>query len=121
MCFRLRNFGFIRMNFPYSLNAMSIIPKGWLGEKQTQFLLWLGLDKNIYRRCHDVIIPAKSGTTQIDHILVSVYGIFVVETKNMNGWIFGDEKATFQTRKGRPETSIATRVSVSSMARSIEA
>lgn len=35
--------------------------------------------------------------------------------------IFGAVKATFQTRKGRPETSTAARVIVSSIARSIEA
>lgn len=67
--------------------------KGWLGEKATQFGMWRGLDGQVYRRLHDVIIPAKGGTTQIDHVLVSIYGVFVVETKNMDGWIFGDEKA----------------------------
>ncbi|MEJ2001268.1 MAG: nuclease-related domain-containing protein, partial [Maritimibacter sp.] len=28
-------------------------------------------------------------TTQIDHVVVSQFGIFVIETKNMKGWIFG--------------------------------
>ena len=65
---------------------------GWFGEKMVQFNFWLKLDKNIYRRCHNVIVPLANGTTQIDHILVSIYGIFVVETKNFNGWIFGNEK-----------------------------
>jgi len=27
----------------------------------------------------------------LDHVLVSVYGIFVIETKNMKGWIFGSK------------------------------
>ena len=53
--------------------------------------MWLSLDANIYRRFHDVIIPAKNGTTQIDHLLVSPYGLFIVETKNIKGWIFGSE------------------------------
>ena len=36
------------------------------------------------------MLPADDGgTTQIDHILVSKYGIFVIETKNRKGWIFG--------------------------------
>jgi len=64
---------------------------GWLGEKMVQFNLWLKLDEKIYHRCHNVIIQSANGTTQIDHILVSVYGVFVVETKNFNGWIFGNE------------------------------
>lgn len=32
-------------------------------------------------------------TTQIDHILVSTKGIFVIETKHYTGWIFGDPKS----------------------------
>jgi len=65
--------------------------RGWFGEKKTTFNMWLSLDANIYRRFHDVIIPAKNGTTQIDHLLVSPYGLFIVETKNIKGWIFGSE------------------------------
>lgn len=53
--------------------------------------MWLSLNANIYRRIHNVIIPAKNGTTQIDHILVSPYGLFIIETKNRKGWIFGSE------------------------------
>jgi len=73
------------------------IVKGWIGEKVTAAGMWLGLDGNVYRRTDDVIIPVSDGTTQIDHVLVSKYGIFVIETKNMKGWIFGsshDEKWT---------------------------
>lgn len=29
-------------------------------------------------------------SSQIDHLIVSPYGIFVVETKNHKGWVFGD-------------------------------
>lgn len=32
-------------------------------------------------------------TTQIDHILVSTKGIFVIETKHYNGWIFANAKS----------------------------
>ncbi len=53
--------------------------------------MWLSLDAKIYRRFHDVIIPATNGTSQIDHLVVSPYGIFIVETKNLKGWIFGSE------------------------------
>jgi hypothetical protein len=65
--------------------------RGWFGEKKTIFNMWLSLDKKVYRRFHDVIIPANNGTSQIDHILVSPYGLFIVETKNKKGWIFGSE------------------------------
>jgi restriction system protein len=50
--------------------------------------------RNIYRRIDDLILPSKNGTTQIDHVLVSAFGVFVIETKNMQGWIFGGEKET---------------------------
>jgi hypothetical protein len=30
------------------------------------------------------------GTTQVDHILVSRFGVFVIETKDYNGWIFAN-------------------------------
>ncbi len=64
--------------------------KGWFGEKVTAAGMWSKLDKDIYHAIHDVIIPSPNGTTQIDHILVSKYGIFVIETKNIQGWIYGD-------------------------------
>lgn len=38
-------------------------------------------------------------TTQIDHILLSPYGIFVIETKNYKGWIFGNERQRQWTQK----------------------
>ena len=41
----------------------------------------------------------QNQTTQIDHILLSPYGIFVVETKNYKGWIFGSERQKTWTQK----------------------
>ena len=72
---------------------MSNIIKGWLGEKVTTLGMWAMLDKNVYRRVDNVIINTPNGTTQIDHVVVSVYGIFVIETKNIKGWIFGAENS----------------------------
>ncbi len=45
-----------------------------------------------YHALHDLLIPLYESTTQIDHLYVSRYGIFVVETKNYAGWIYGDAK-----------------------------
>ena len=39
----------------------------------------------------DVLLKGDRGTTQIDHILVGPKGIFVIETKNYSGYIYGDE------------------------------
>ena len=72
--------------------ALPFASRGWLGELHTKFYMWLGFDTNVYRRFHNVIIPSKNGTAQIDHLLVSPFGVFIVETKNLKGWIFGSEK-----------------------------
>ena len=37
-------------------------------------------------------------TTQIDHVLVSTKGIFVIETKHYKGWIFGNPKSKLWTQ-----------------------
>lgn len=52
------------------------------------------LDGAIYELYHDLYLPRPDGegTAQIDHLVLSPYGIFVVETKNLSGWIFGRER-----------------------------
>jgi hypothetical protein len=37
-----------------------------------------------------VTLQMTDGTTQVDHILVSRFGVFVIETKDYKGWIFAD-------------------------------
>ena len=37
-----------------------------------------------------ITLKLKDGTTQIDHILVSRFGVFVIETKDYKGWIFAN-------------------------------
>ncbi|WP_417362527.1 nuclease-related domain-containing protein [Gallaecimonas pentaromativorans] len=51
-----------------------------------------------YRQFHDVTLRFGDGTTQIDHLLVSPFGVFVIETKNYQGWIFGGEKQRYWTQ-----------------------
>lgn len=36
-------------------------------------------------------LNTKGTISQIDHLVVSNYGIFVIETKNYKGWILGNE------------------------------
>lgn len=53
------------------------------------------VSSELRRRYHDwilidnIMLPSGQGTTQIDHILVSPSGVFLIETKDMNGWVFG--------------------------------
>ena len=52
-----------------------------------------------YTVYHDVYIPnGVRGLTQVDHIVTSVYGVFVIETKHYSGWIFGDEYKPYWTQ-----------------------
>lgn len=41
-----------------------------------------------YHLLNHITLKHGDGTTQIDHILVSCYGVFVIETKSYKGWIF---------------------------------
>jgi len=64
--------------------------KGQIGELKTRIQLGISLNSKTYRRFHDVFAPSGNGTTQIDHLVVSQFGVFIVETKNLKGWIYGD-------------------------------
>jgi restriction system protein len=73
--------------------------KGVTGEFIVNVLARMFLDKHVYHLIKNVTLPTEDGTTQIDHIIVSRYGVFVVETKNMKGWIFGDPDQKTWTQK----------------------
>ncbi|QTN43324.1 nuclease-related domain-containing protein [Marinobacter salsuginis] len=73
--------------------------KGKAGEAVVNLSAKLFLDKTRYHLIKNVTVPTEDGTTQIDHIIVSRYGVFVVETKNMKGWIFGNAKQRYWTQK----------------------
>ena len=82
---------------------MSFGPRftGWFGELKTVIAQNLFLSSSDYVDINNVTIRTRRGTTQIDHVIVSRYGVFVVETKNMSGWIFGSEDAPFWTKINR--------------------
>lgn len=72
--------------------------KGMLGEYIVNRAL-SELPNPEYTLVKNVTLPTEDGTTHIDHILVSKYGVFVIETKNMKGWIFGSVKQRYWTQK----------------------
>jgi hypothetical protein len=43
-----------------------------------------------YHLLNHITLRHRGETTQIDHILVSRFGVFVIETKNYTGWIFAN-------------------------------
>jgi len=75
--------------------------KGWIGEKLVNFAALKKLDKQQYKIMHDLYIPHHDGhgTAQIDHLVVSQFGVFVIETKNYQHWIFGSETQNKWTQK----------------------
>lgn len=78
--------------------------KGMTGEALANLAAWLFLDRQDYRLIRNVTLSTDEGTTQIDHIIVSRYGVFVIETKNMSGWIFGGPHQKTWTQKIFRET-----------------
>jgi len=63
---------------------------GWFGEHWTKQAL-NKLPKNEYKILNDVFIETNGITHQIDHVVVSSYGIFSIETKQYNGFITGNK------------------------------
>lgn len=71
------------------LNQAKII--GRFGEKRVSLIL-NSLPDNYYS-FNDIYIRKDDVSVQIDHVIISVYGIFVIETKNYTGWIYGSDKS----------------------------
>lgn len=71
--------------------------KGAIGEKATSSILYF-LDKSNYKVINNIVLEAAGKTTQIDHIVISDFGVFVIETKNYKGWILGGENSEYWTQ-----------------------
>jgi len=67
--------------------------KGLIGETAGAVAHWVFLEKDLYHPLNNITLQTGNGTTQIDHIVVSKFGIFVIEAKNIDGWIFGDARS----------------------------
>ncbi len=89
--YRRRNSQF-RQNWPQKDRWFRSERKGCLGETLLHQFLCEKLDNQQYLILNDIMLPTEDGTTtQIDHIVVSQWGVFVIETKTYSGWIFGSE------------------------------
>ena len=74
------------------LNSLKNRYKGWDGELTVKLMQWWYLDKKIPTYSTTLHYPISAEEPLQLTTLCSVYGIFVIETKNMNGWIYGKEK-----------------------------
>ena len=68
--------------------------KGTIGESIVSMRL-RKLKADEYTVIDNLLLKTGEKTCQIDHVIVSIYGIFVIETKNYKGWIHGNEEAQY--------------------------
>jgi len=69
--------------------------RGDIAETRVRRLLATGLEKSRYTIFNSLVIPAGGGTIRIDHVVVSKFGVFVIESQFTRGWVSGGE---FQDR-----------------------
>lgn len=72
---------------------------GWYGEKLTEReLKFANLFGKKGRILKNIYIPKEDGTTtEVDLLFITKKGLFVLESKNYSGWIFGNEKDAYWT------------------------
>lgn len=73
--------------------------RGVIGESKITALIADVLRRNLYGYVLNnlYVVKADGGTTEIDMLLVCTKGLFVFESKNYTGWIFGDDKHKYWT------------------------
>ena len=68
------------------------------GEALVTFAIQSNFAPPNYHLLNHVTLKLADGTTQIDHVLISRFGVFVIETKNYSGWIFANAKQATWTQ-----------------------
>lgn len=63
------------------------------GEAAVRRTLAARFASTAYHLLNNVTLPTEDGTTQVDHILVSRFGVFVIETKHYTGWLYANPGA----------------------------
>jgi len=79
-----------------------IFDANWVGrrgekltERELNLVKFFGRSGKVLRNLY---VPKTNGeTSEIDVIFICQKGIFVIESKNYSGWIFGDEKSAYWT------------------------
>ncbi|CAI9393729.1 NERD domain-containing protein [Niallia sp. Sow4_A1] len=71
--------------------------KGFIGEMRVNKLL--SKLEFPYKQWRDLYVPnSKRGMSQIDHVLFGKNALFIIETKNYQGWIYGSENSQTWTQ-----------------------
>lgn len=80
------------------LLLLRLLPsKGKVGEMRVASILKkFPVDR--YKLINALLLTSNGYSTQIDHIVISIYGVFVIETKFYQGWIYGGEDNEYWTQ-----------------------
>ena len=70
---------------------------GAVGEKIVASIL-AKLDREKYKILNNLTIYIDKETAQIDHLIISNFGIFIIKTKNYGGIILGEEDSNYWTQ-----------------------
>ncbi len=70
--------------------------KGFIGELDVKMSFLFMSDS--YKKHNNITLINDKTITQVDHIVVCRYGIFVIETKNYSGLITGSNNANYWTQ-----------------------
>lgn len=62
------------------------------GESLVSHAIQAKFGSSNYHLLNHITLKLKDGTTQVDHILVSRFGVFVIETKDYKGCIFANSQ-----------------------------
>ena len=92
---------------PYFVHLLWLVPlalllyvssprfRGDIAQTRVRRILASGLEKSKYTVLNDVTLPAGGGTVNIDHVVVSRFGIFLIKSQYVPGMVSGGE---FQDR-----------------------
>ena len=71
--------------------------KGTRGEAQVSAILSVLPDRE-YSVLNNLLLQSGKYSSQIDHVVVSIYGVFVIETKYYKGWVYGGGNSEYWTQ-----------------------
>ena len=77
---------------------------GAYGEYLTEYLFGNENLEGYYKTLHNIYIPYRGKTSEIDILLIHEKGIFVIESKNYSGWIFGSAEQAQWTQMLNKQT-----------------
>lgn len=86
---------------PRALSALSrglvSAIQGFVSQVRLVLTGWGAVSGPDYHHFRNVILSTSRGTAEIDHLIVSRFGLFVIENKNRSGWIFGEASDPYWT------------------------